>query len=150
MGFIYADSSVLVKRHVIEEGTDWFQKYARENTVVTAQISMVEVLSAFNRLRREGRVDTKEYKTLADDFVELCNLEYTLIELTVTIIQRTRNLLEKYPLRAYDAVQLASALSTNDATLHSQKLPVTFLAADDRLLDAARQEALNVESPPEG
>ena len=150
MGFIYADSSVLVKRHVIETGTAWFQKYAQENTVITTQISFVEVFSAFNRLLREERIEREMYETLATDFTELCEIEYTLIELTNDVLQGARKLLEKYPLRAYDAVQLISAVMANDAALQSAQIPIVFLSADYRLLDAAKQESLMVDTPPSG
>jgi uncharacterized protein len=58
MGYFFADSSVLVKRHVREMGTAWFQMLAastNNNTIIIAQISIVEVCSALNRrIRVEG------------------------------------------------------------------------------------------------
>jgi hypothetical protein len=53
MAYYYADSSVLVKRHVHEMGTAWFRALAEPtagNVIITTRISMVEVYSALNRL----------------------------------------------------------------------------------------------------
>jgi predicted nucleic acid-binding protein len=66
--------------------------------------------------------------------------EYRLLDLTTLVIERARKLLEHHPLRAYDSVQLASALSANDVLVAAGQSVLTFLAADDRLLAAARAE----------
>ena len=55
--------------------------------------------------------------------------------------------LERYPLRAYDAVQLASALLTRDTLQTIGLPPLTFLAADDRLLAVAQAEGLATDNP---
>jgi len=63
------------------------------------------------------------------------------------VVDRSRLLLEHHPLRAYDAVQLASALQANDA-LQAANLPaLTFLAADVQLLTAAQAEGLTTDNP---
>ncbi|HXG63888.1 MAG TPA: type II toxin-antitoxin system VapC family toxin [Blastocatellia bacterium] len=146
----YADSSVLVKRHVQEVGTSWFRSVsdpATGNALITSRLSVVEVYSAFNRRRREAKLSQADYTQLADDFAAICAAEYQIIELTVKVTERARLLLEKYPLRAGDAIQLASALVASD-TLQIAGLPAPiFLAADDRLLNAARAEGLATDDP---
>jgi predicted nucleic acid-binding protein len=147
----YADSSVLVKRHVHEAGAQWFRALAEPitgNVIITARISMVEVYSALNRRQREANLSTADYAEIAADFT-LCATEYQLVESTMLLVERAKLLLERYPLRAYDAVQLASALMTRDV-LHAAGLPpLTFLAADGRLLDVAQAEGLMTENPNE-
>ena len=71
MADFYADSSVLVKRHVREAGTDWFVAVADPatgNTILTAQISQVEVISALQRRVRDGELDASDAVRLGDDF----------------------------------------------------------------------------------
>ena len=56
----YADSSVLVKRHVPEAGSSWFRAIADPasgNVIITARVSVVEVYSALNRRVRAGTLD---------------------------------------------------------------------------------------------
>ncbi len=148
--YYYADSSVLVKRHVYEIGTDWFRALvnpATDNAIITARISIVEVYSAFNRRMREANLSPIDYSQIVTDFAAICNTEYELVELTPSVVEQARLLLERYPLRAYDAIQLASSLTANKA-LHSTGLsPLTFLTADDRLLIAAQAENLATDNP---
>jgi predicted nucleic acid-binding protein len=150
MADYYADSSALVKRHVHETGTAWFRELAAPtagNVIITARITMVEVYSALNRRQREAGLGAADYAQIAADFTTICATEYQFVELTVSVIERAKLLLERYPLRAYDAVQLASALLTHD-TLQAVGLPpLTFLAADDRLLAAAQAEDLATDNP---
>lgn len=62
-------------------------------------------------------------------------------------MQQACDLLERHPLRAYDAVQLASALESNQLFLTDAAITLTFVSADQRLLTAAIAEGLAVEDP---
>jgi predicted nucleic acid-binding protein len=52
-----------------------------------------------------------------------------------------------HALRAYDAVQLASALVVNDDALAYGTGPILFVSADTALLAAAAIEGLLVDNP---
>ena len=150
MALFYADSSVLVKRHVVEPGTLWVQALTDRvagNRIVTAHITQVEGMSALNRRRREGTLDVDLYRSIVDDFVALCATEYQVLALSPAIVDRCRVLLEAYPLRAYDAVQLATAVLSSQALTAAGHPPLTFLAADHRLQEAAASEGLPVDDP---
>lgn len=150
MADFYADSSALVKRHIYETGSIWLQALfapAAGNVILTARISMAEFYSALNRRIRDATLDTTEYTQVATDFDALCRTQYTLIELTPVIVEHTRQLLERYTLRAYDAVQLASALIANNALFGNNPPSLTFLSADQRLLAAAQSEGLVTDDP---
>ncbi len=99
--------------------------------------------SAFNRRNREKQLSDTDYA----DIAVICANEYQFVELTDAIIEQAKVLLEARPLRAYDAVQLASALSANDALQASGSPALIFLAADNRLLDAAQAAGLAVDNP---
>jgi predicted nucleic acid-binding protein len=81
------------------------------------------------------------------DFDAICATEYQLVELTSSVVEQARLLLEHHPLRAYDAVQLASALVAQHALQSVNLLPLTFLSADDRLLVVAQAEGLVTDNP---
>jgi predicted nucleic acid-binding protein len=53
----------------------------------------------------------------------------------------------RHPLRAYDAIQLASALGIYPSFEHAAFTSLTFLAADDRLLAIAQAEGLHTDNP---
>ena len=66
---------------------------------------------------------------------------------TLVVIDLACTLLERHPLRAYDAIHLATALSAQrflDAQGYS---PLTFVSADDRLNRAAAAEGLPIDDP---
>jgi predicted nucleic acid-binding protein len=55
--------------------------------------------------------------------------------------------LERHPLRAYDALQLASALESDTRLVGAGLAPLVFVTADTRLLAAASAEGLAIEDP---
>ncbi|MFV9505916.1 MAG: type II toxin-antitoxin system VapC family toxin [Oscillochloridaceae bacterium umkhey_bin13] len=150
MGVFYADSSVLVKRHVVEVGSTWVENLCdpeQGNEIITSRLSAVEVVSALNRRVREGSIPTEDYPGLRDDFLALCRQRYWLIQTTNPVLARARLLLERHVIRSYDALHLASALIAHDRRVMIGLAKLTFLAADQRLLAAAIAEGLVVDNP---
>lgn len=146
----YADSSVLVKRHVQEIGSVWFQNLvlpASNNSIITAKLSIIEVFSAFNRRKREATISQTDYNDFAKDFSAISNNEYHLLDLTNSIIVESQRLLETHPLRAGDSIQLASAIYARNMLQNSQLPAPIFLASDDKLLDAATAEGFTTDNP---
>jgi hypothetical protein len=66
--------------------------------------------------------------------------------LNSAIIQRALNLHEAHRLRAYDAVQLASALELQQRA-NTIGDTITFIASDIRLLQAASASGLTTDNP---
>ncbi len=59
----FLDSSALVKRYVAEIGSGWVQAICdpqMSNGVIIARIAWAEVLSAFARLQREGKLNSAD------------------------------------------------------------------------------------------
>ncbi len=148
--FYYADSSALVKRHIPEIGSAWIEKefdIASGNRVITSKFTIIEVLSAMNRRQREASISQTEYDQFSSDFLSFVQSDYRIFELTDSVLIESQRLLENYPLRAGDAVQLASTLLAN-SQLQTAKLPsIIFLASDIRLLSAAKDEGLQIDDP---
>ncbi len=150
MTVFYVDSSVLVKRHIPEAGSLWVESlfdFAAGNTVFTSHLSNVEVVSALNRRVREGSITSTDCARLRDDFLLLCNHHYHMVQATSTVMVHARQLLERYALRAYDALHLSCAIVVNNRILVHDAAALVFLAADDRLLAAAASEGLAVDNP---
>jgi len=150
MAAYYADSSVLVKRHIPETGSAWFTSLADPlsgNTVVTARISLVEIYSALNRRVREASITRADYISVISDLNSIWSTDYEIIELTQPLIDDTRLLCERHPLRAYDAVQLASTLHAQRIRLSLGMSALVFLSADNRLLTAAQAEGFAADDP---
>ena len=60
-----------------------------------------------------------------------------------TVIDTALEMIDRYALRAYDAVQLAGCLVIRGAAAEA----FTFVCSDHRLLEAARSEQLRVLDP---
>ncbi len=146
----FADSSALVKRHVQEIGSNWFSQIAdpqTRNTIIISRLSISEVFSAFNRRRRELNLSRIDYQKIAQDFEDFCRIEYQIIEITEEITEKSKELLEKYSLRASDSIQLASAVLINEDLKQANFSELTFLNSDQKLLDAAIAESLQNDDP---
>jgi predicted nucleic acid-binding protein len=144
------DTSALVKRYIDESGSAWLRAIvdpALNPFLVISQLLVVEVHSALNRRLREGTISQDDYARTRQAFQGDCQNEYNLIPMTETIVDLACDLLERHPLRASDAIHLATALTSN-RLLGNHGLPtLTFLCADDRLLDAATAEGLATDNP---
>ncbi len=135
---IYFDTSALIKLFVLEKGSEDAQRLSHDHfPVATATITHTETHSGCNRRKREGHLSARQYTRLSRQFEEHWTT-YIRIELTQEVIALAKVLLERYPLRAFDAIHLASAISLQKGVQE----PLQFAAADIRLLDAASAEHL--------
>lgn len=146
----FCDASVLVKRHVQEIGSNWFSNLADSqtgNTIIISRLGLTEVISAFNRRCRNLGLSRNDSQKISQDFEDFCFSEYQLIEITQNITEKAKELVENYPLRAGDAIQLASALLANETLKQANFPELIFLASDQKLLDAAKAENLQNDNP---
>lgn len=146
----YLDTSALGKRYVQEVGSAWTRTLTNPtagHVLLTARITMVEIYSALARRRREGSVPEADCDTVARAFAAHATTEYEFVELDLHVVELSRDLLIRHPIRAYDAVQLASALLAN-RTLQTAQLPsLIFVSADRQLNAVAAAEGLDVDDP---
>ena len=147
----FLDTSALVKRYVPEIGSDWILSItdpATDNDLAISQITWVEVHSAFARRLRDGSLSAQRFDLIAQKVREDFENEYRVIDVDRTLIETATELVIQHPLRAYDSVQLASALRFQSTTLLSQpETRVIFVSADNRLLDIAQSEGLATDNP---
>ncbi len=146
----YFDTSALIKRYITETGSGWVRQFfpsPHDHLFITCRLTIPEMYSAFARRRREGAVSQENYTTNIRAFDHDSMTIYRFIELTADVTRLSRRLLEQYPLRANDAVQLASALIANRSLVDAGLPPLLFLCADKRLLDIAIAEALTGDNP---
>ena len=146
----FLDSSALAKRYVSESGSDWIQEITAPsslNLLIIARITWVEVVSALARREREGHLSSKIISRALDTLRYDLDTQYQVVELDQALAEAAGKLVMQHPLRAYDAVQLASAQRIQSAFVAVEAPPFTFLTADDRLLGAARAEGLPADNP---
>jgi predicted nucleic acid-binding protein len=150
MSTYYLDTSALVKLYVAETGSAWLQSITIPETghlLLTSRITLVEVASAIARRRREGYLSLPDYADALQALRYDALTRYSLIEVSTEVSALAMDLVDRHPLRAYDALQLASALLANQALRLTALSPLTFLSADNRLVSAARAEGLIADNP---
>jgi len=107
--------------------------------LTTSRLTEVEVASALSRRRREGTCTAVEHDMALDALrTDLSGM--SVIEMASGLAARARNLVTRHPLRAGDAIHLASCLLVRDTTGQ----PVELVAFDRQLRAAAELEGLTV------
>ncbi|MBK6431509.1 type II toxin-antitoxin system VapC family toxin [Candidatus Amarolinea dominans] len=150
MSFYYLDTSALVKRYVAEDGSRWLETaifQSTDNMVLISRITVVEMRSALARRRREASIQPHDHADALSALSEDCLLRYPFVELESPVVDLAGELLDQYPLRAYDAVQLASALVVHRLLIEANLAPLIFVSADDKLLTVARAAGLQTDNP---
>ena len=136
-----------------EVGSDWVRALvalASANIISIASIADItraEVTSALARRAREGSITLDERDELIQTFRAHCATQYRIVPTQPGIIDLATELLQRYPLRAYDAVQLASVSIVNQSLMAHGLPPLICVTADDRLIAATRGEAVTAENP---
>lgn len=127
-----------MKRYVREDGSDKVRPIFRRRVAASA-ISGVEVPAALWRRAREGDLSEARTKVLVKKVIADLS-EMIVVEVRRSATDLARQLVERHPLRAYDAVQLACALLLAERAATS----VTFICADQRLCEIAAAEQLRI------
>lgn len=134
------DTSAIILLCIEEKETRAIQNIAKKDGMLVVWWgSIVECYSAFGRLRRDGSLKPQEETQALAVLSELAGV-WTEIEPSDEIRNITRRLIQNYPLRAADSLQLAAA------NVWAEKTPWghEFVCLDFRLRDAAQKEGFKV------
>lgn len=134
----FLDTSALVKRYVSEAGSAQVRQRFRSGGILSvARIAYAELAAALARRLRDGSLQPVAFDSILQrldkDFRRL-----TVVEIRPALVERVPSLVRKHPLRGYDAVQLAAALTL------SARAAVELWASDGDLVHAAKSEGLRI------
>lgn len=143
----FLDASALVKAYVQEPGSRWVRQILRRRTTPAfiSPLSGVEVLAAVARKQRLGELDLNTRDRVVAAFRGDYRRRFIQTTLAGAVVEKAMSLVLAHSLRAYDAVQMASALLLPEASPRLR--PLRFVSADSALLRAARQMGLATENP---
>ena len=144
----FLDTSALAKRYLSERGSNRLRRLLdrKEDIFYQTFLTPLEVASALYRRLRSREISPAELSFLLRAYVAHCHEDYLLLPYSDALMDRASALIARNALRALDALQLASALELRDS-LPAEAHPLAFLSADDRLLEAAREEHFQAENP---
>jgi predicted nucleic acid-binding protein len=134
------DASAIIPLCIDEDNTPIVREMAKKDgALVVWWGSMVESYSAFVRLMRDKML-TLEEGTEALAVLSAMADAWTEIEPSDEIREMTKRLLQNYPLRAADSLQLSASI------VWAGKFPKghQFVCLDGRLRDAATKEGFEV------
>ncbi|ACH82350.1 MULTISPECIES: type II toxin-antitoxin system VapC family toxin [Acidithiobacillus] len=134
---VYFDSSAFAKRYIDETGTaDVLAWCGRASELALSVIAVPELISAFRRLQREGRLTDAQYQIIKRALM-LDIADALICDTTPQVIQHAVKALENHTLRGMDAIHLGAALACTAEV---------FISADARQCRAAEAFGLQVVS----
>lgn len=132
---LYLDTSSLVKLYIAEPGSDAVRRLVKQATVVaTSGIAYPETRAALARRRRERALTLAAFATATRAFEDDWS-SYLAVDVSASICREAGELAERYRLRGYDAVHLASYL---EIARRAGVTETRFSSFDERLNRAAR------------
>lgn len=140
---VFIDSSALVKVFVNEPGTSVIQPFIIDAFVnphiflITSAITKAEMMTAFSALRRGRNLSQRQFEEAVTRFQERWQ-EFSVPDVTTTLIDRSGDIGLQNKLKGADAFQLASALEVDTDI---------FISTDNDLNTAAAAYGLAVWNP---
>ena len=110
--------------------------FLEADSVVVSSICLPEIISALSRLRREKKLNVRQYhqckRAAIEDFAsfEVCQLSPEVLKTTIAILEHSE-------LRAADALHVASAIEAKASR---------FVSSDARQIAVAKKFNLTVDS----
>jgi len=146
----FFDTSTLIKRYILEPGSNWTRGIYASHIVVISALALTEVSSVFARRNREGTHSTIDRNALLRAFHNNV-AQYVLVDIDRTLPNSAGATLINAPaplaLRSLDAIHLAYAQSFAANSAASGLGPLTFVSADTRLLAAAQWAGFPTDDP---
>jgi predicted nucleic acid-binding protein len=137
---VYLDASALVKRYVAERGSRETRELStKADVVATSLITRAEVAAATARAVRLGIIEPdsgrKAQRAFASQWPDIAK-----VPVSEALISRAEALAWDFALRGYDAVQLASALTWQEAV----GAEITLATFDRQLWDAGKKAGVRI------
>ncbi len=135
---LYLDTSALVKRYFGEENSAEVVNYwTQAQEIVTSCVTYAEAMASFWRKKREGLTPEEMIHEAARLFKKDWET-FVRVKVNEDLNQYVDSLVQRYPLRGFDAIHLASAKVINEFLPEN----LLFLCFDHGLTTAAHNEGL--------
>ena len=135
---LYFDTSNLVKLYVDEPGSEEVRlEFAEANAGATSAVAYAEARAGLARRRREGSITASGLRAATRDLDADWN-QYLVIEPTVSLCRSAGDLAERYALRGFDSIHLATFLQVATSLAPDE----TRFSSFDRRLNRAAVSAL--------
>ena len=140
---LYLDTSALVKRYFKESySDDVISRWKSAAQIVTSFVAYAETLASIYRKKREADLEDALIRKIVGSFKKDWE-SFIRVEVNDALKSYMDRVVERYPLRGFDAIHLASAI-----VIH-ERFPEDLLFAcfDDELVRTAESEGLETFPP---
>ena len=148
MSLYYLETSALVKLYVRELGTDRLLELtsrSSDSRLAILSLTRVEFISAVRRRERNREIPTAVATGLIEAFGRHVQTRFVTQAVTDFVIDLANALVDRYALRAFDAIQLGGYAALKNTTSTAE--PPVFVCADRDLLAAAEMEGFPTLNP---
>ena len=129
---MYVETSAVVAWLLDEErGETARVQLAAADVIFTSDLTLIECDRAFRRAVATGRVTASESLQL-HEMLDTASAHWTLLGMDADIVHRSRRSFPREPIRALDAIHLATGLAVRNLAPD-----VVVLSLDDRIRDNA-------------
>jgi len=135
---LYLDTSALLKKYFKEVGSaEVIARWDEAAGIATSSVAYAETMASMYRKKRETSLEDTLIRKITNTFQKDWE-SFIRVEVNDGLKRHIDRVVEKYPLRGFDAIHLASAIVIHES------LPEGFVFAcfDDVLVRAARSEGL--------
>jgi predicted nucleic acid-binding protein len=147
LALYYLETSALVKLYVYEAGTDRLLGLAASDAghrFAILSLAQVEFRAAIRGRQRRGEISDIAADQLIQAFLRHAEGKFLIQPCADSLLDVASALIDSYPLRGYDAAQLAGYLVLR--SISGTEEP-TFVCCDKVLLSAARNEGCPILDP---
>ena len=139
---LYLDTSALVKLFIEEDGSARVRSLAAggagADVLLASRLGYTEAAVTLARLVHLGRIPSADLVSRLGVLERYWEQSIQEVDIIETVLQDARQLAQRFPLRTYDAIHLASAREAKRMLKDVFDGEVRFLAFDGALVRAAR------------
>lgn len=149
MPLYYLETSALVKLYIREPGTQkmlLLVNDVRNHRFTLLALARVEFHSAVGKRERQGDIDRSIARSLCERFDQHLETKFIKQIVNESLLDIATDFVDRYSLRAYDAIQLAGCATLKAASANEEP---TFVCSDRPLLKAAELEGFICLDPAE-
>lgn len=136
---LYLDTSALLKKYFKELFSEQIvSKWKKASAIVTSAVAYAEAMASICRKKREIKLEDAVFRNLIGTFQRDWE-SFIKVDVNDDLNRFVDDLVSSHPLRGFDAIHLASAMTVNEPLPEG----VVFACFDKVLLKAAQNEGLN-------
>ena len=145
MSNYFLESSALVKRYHVEEGSEKINAIIdKEQYIMISSVGIIEICSTLNRKKNQGKITEENLDFVKAQFFHDVNKRFFVVGLEGYRIAIANEMVFRHNLTSFDAIQLASCI---DVGISGK---IVFVSADGHLVDAAKEEGIETVNPLSG